>query len=67
MSKEQFNHAKFARFSVVKCRIFPNKKTFFIRINLDLSEAAVQSLAEGARREIVMARPKPASNKTTTV
>jgi len=35
-------------------------KTFFIQINLGLSEAAAQSPAKGARRARKMARPKPA-------
>ena len=42
-------------------------KTIFIRINLGLSEATVRCLAKGARRAIEMARPKPASDKATTV
>jgi hypothetical protein len=35
-------------------------KTFFIRINLGLSEAATQNLDVGARRARVKARPEPA-------
>jgi len=57
----------FACVSRVKCKTLPNVKTFFVRINLGLSEAAAQGPAVGARRARKMARPKPASEEATTV
>jgi len=51
----------------VKCKTLQKDKTLIIRITLGLSEAAVRSLAKGARREIVKATPKRASNKATLI
>jgi len=42
-------------------------KTLIIRITLGLSEAAVRSLAKGARHEIENATPKCACNHAMTV
>jgi len=67
LARHLIKPSNFAYFSMVKCKILPNMKLFFIRINLGLSEAAVRSLAEGARREIEIARPEPACNHATTV
>jgi len=50
----------FACFSRVKCKTLSDVKTFFIQINLGLSEAASQGPAAGARRARKMATSKRA-------
>jgi hypothetical protein len=57
----------FACFSRVKCKTLQKAKTLIIRITLGLSEAAVRSLAKGARHEIAKATSKRACNKAMTV
>ena len=58
--QKQFYFHCFAQFSLVKCKTLPNVKTYFVRINLGLSEAAAQGPDVGARRARKMARPEPA-------
>jgi hypothetical protein len=48
----------FARLGGVKCKTLLNIKTFFVRMNLGLSEAAAQGPAVGARRARKMVTPK---------